>query len=77
MNNISQVIIEYRCMPHENLVSIVGGKRHFRRLRILKLGQSNLNQAQIATELGISLSTGKREIYARRKSCRIRAGVSL
>jgi DNA-directed RNA polymerase specialized sigma24 family protein len=39
---------------------------------ILKLGQSGLNQAQIAVKLGISLSTIKREIYAIRKSCRIK-----
>jgi len=39
---------------------------------ILKLGQSGLNQAQIAVKLDISLSTVKREIYAIRKSCSVK-----
>jgi len=72
LNNISQVIIEYRCMPDGNLATITGELHHYRRLMILKLGQSGLNQAQIAVKLDISLSTVKREIYAIRKSCRIR-----
>jgi len=72
LNNISQVIIEYRCMSDGNLATITGELHHYRRLMILKLGQSGLNQAQIAVKLGISLSTVKREIYAIRKSCRIR-----
>ena len=72
MNNISQVIIEYRCMPDGNFARITGELHHYRRLMILKLGQSGLNQAQIAVELGISLSTVKREISTIRKSCRIR-----
>ena len=72
MNNISQVIIEYRCLPDGNLATITGELHHYRRLMILKLGQSGLNQAQIAVKLDISLSTVKREIYAIRKSCRIK-----
>ena len=72
MNNLSQIIIEYRCMPDGNLATITGELHHYRRLMILKLGQSGLNQAQIAVKLDISLSTVKREIYAIRKSCRIR-----
>jgi DNA-directed RNA polymerase specialized sigma24 family protein len=72
LNNLSQVIIEYRCMPDGNLATITGELHHYRRLMILKLGQSGLNQAQIAVKLDISLSTVKREIYAIRKSCRIR-----
>ena len=72
MNNLSQVIIEYRCMPDGNLATITGELHHYRRLMILKLGQSGLNQAQIAVKLNISLSTVKREICAIRKSCRIR-----
>ena len=67
MNNISQVIIEYRCMPDENLATITGELHHYRRLMILKLGQSGLNQAQIARETGCSLSTVKREIWAIRE----------
>ena len=72
MNNLSQVIIEYRCMPDGNLATITGELHHYRRLMILELGQNGLNQAQIAVKLDISLSTVKREIYAIRKSCRIR-----
>ena len=70
MNNLSQVIIEYRCMPDGNLATITGELHHYRRLMILELGQNGLNQAQIAVKLGISLSTVKREICAIRKSCR-------
>ena len=72
MNNLSQIIIEYRCMPDGNLATITGELHHYRRLMILELGQRGLNQAQIAVKLGISLSTVKREICAIRKSCRIR-----
>jgi DNA-binding NarL/FixJ family response regulator len=72
LNNLSQVIIEYRCMPDGNLATITGELHHYRRLMILKLGQSGLNQSQIAVKLDISLSTVKREICAIRKSCRIK-----
>ena len=72
MNNLSQVIIEYRCMYDGNLATITGELHHYRRLMILKLGQSGLNQAQIAVKLDISLSTVKREIYAIRKSCSVK-----
>jgi DNA-directed RNA polymerase specialized sigma24 family protein len=72
LNNISQVIIEYRCMPEDNLVSIAGELRHYRRKKVLELGLKGMNQAQIAAELGISLSTVKRTFYTIRKTCRIK-----
>ena len=72
LNNVSQFVIEYHCMPYENICSIVGEKRHFRRQKVIKLGLKGWTQLQIAAKLGISLSTVKREIYAIRKTCRIR-----
>ncbi len=72
MNNISQVIIEYRCMPEFNLATIAGEWRHHRRKKVLELGLKGMNQPEIAVELGISLSTVKRTFYAIRKTCRIK-----
>lgn len=72
LNNVSQFVIEYHCMPYENICSIVGEKRHFRRQKVIKLGLKGWTQLQIAAKLGISLSTVKREFYAIRKTCRIR-----
>ena len=72
MNNVSQFIIEYRCMPYDNICSIIGEKRHFRRQIIIKLGLKGCTQLQIASELGLSLSTVKREFYTIRKTCRIK-----
>ena len=72
MNNVSQLIIEYRCMPYDNICSIIGEKRHFRRQIIIKLGLKGCTQLQIASELGLSLSTVKREVYTIRKTCRIK-----
>ena len=72
MNNISQVIIEYRCMPKTNLVSIAGELRHYRCKKVLELGLKGMNQAQIAAELGTSLSTVKRTFYTIRETCRIK-----
>lgn len=73
MNNLSQAIIEYRCMPEANLVSIAGELRHYRRKKVLELGLKGMNQVEIAVELGISLSTVKRTFYTIRKTCRIKA----
>ena len=72
LNNVSQFVIEYHCMPYENICSIVGEKRHFRRQKVIKLGLKGWTQLQIAAKLGISLSTVKREFYAIRKTCRIK-----
>jgi DNA-directed RNA polymerase specialized sigma24 family protein len=73
LNNLSQAIIEYRCMPEANLVSIAGELRHYRRKKVLELGLKGMNQVEIAAELGISLSTVKRTFYTIRKTCRIKA----
>ena len=59
-------------MPEANLVSIAGELRHYRRKKVLELGLKGMNQAQIAAELGISLSTVKRTFYTIRKTCRIK-----
>ncbi len=72
MNNVSQVIIEYRCMPEANLGSIAGDLRHYRCKKVLELGLKGMNQAEIAAELCISLSTVKRTFYTIRKTCRIK-----
>ena len=47
--------------------SVIRYKQDVRRERIRELGQNGLNQAQIATETGYSLSTVKREIWAIRE----------
>ena len=52
--------------------SVIRYKHDVRREKIIELGQLGLNQAQIAEETGYSLSTVKREIYAIRKTCRIK-----
>lgn len=72
LNNVSQYVIEYHCMPYENICSVVDDKRHFRRQKVIKLGLKGYTQAQIAINLGISLSTVKREFYAIRKTCKIK-----
>ena len=59
-------------MPYDNICSIIGEKRHFRRQIIIKLGLKGCTQLQIASELGLSLSTVKREVYTIRKTCRIK-----
>ncbi len=72
LNNVSQFVIEYRCMPYENICSVVGDKHHFRRQKVIELGLKGCTQLQIAENLGISLSTVKREFNAIRKTCRIK-----
>jgi transposase len=72
LNNVSQVIIEYRCMPEANLGSIAGDLRHYRCKKVLELGLKGMNQAEIAAELCISLSTVKRTFYTIRKTCSIK-----
>ena len=59
-------------MPYDNICSIIGEKRHFRRKIIIKLGLKGCTQSQIASELGLSLSTVKREFHTIRKNCRIK-----
>ena len=59
-------------MPYDNICSIIGEKRHFRRQIIIKLGLKGCTQLQMASNLGISLSTVKREVYTIRKTCRIK-----
>ena len=47
--------------------SVIRYRHDVRRERIRELGQNGLNQAQIATATGYSLSTVKREIWAIRE----------
>ena len=47
--------------------SVIRYRQDVRREKIMELGQNGLNQAQIATETGYSLSTVKREIWAIRE----------
>ena len=59
-------------MPEANLGSIAGDLRHYRCKKVLELGLKGMNQAEIAAELCISLSTVKRTFYTIRKTCRIK-----
>jgi DNA-binding NarL/FixJ family response regulator len=72
LDNVSQFVIEYRCMPYDNICSIINEKRHFRRQKVIKLGLKGCTQLQIAAKLGTSLSTVKRDFDAIRKTCRIK-----
>ena len=66
------LILEYRCVPGAKIHSLTGDKAHWRRRKIVKLASKGLTQAQIARKIGWSYSTVKREIYAIRKTCRIK-----
>ena len=66
------MILEYDCVPWAKIHSLTGDKSHWRRRKILELASKGLTQAQIARKIGWSYSTVKREIYAIRKTCRIK-----
>ena len=69
------MILEYRCVPWAKIHSLTQDKAHWRRKNILELVSKGLTQAQIAGKIGWSYSTVKREIYAIRKTCRIKEQV--
>ncbi len=70
--HVHELVLEYRCMPCTQIHSLTGEKYHWRRRKVIELASKGLTQAQIALKLGWSYSTIKREIYAIRKTCRIR-----
>ena len=65
-------MLEYDFVPWAKIHSITGDKSHWRRRKILELASKGLTQAQIASKIGWSYSTVKREIYALRKACKIK-----
>ncbi len=64
--------LEYDCVDWANIHSLTGDKAHWRRRKVVELVSKGLTQAQIARKIGWSYSTVKREIYALRKSCKIK-----
>jgi len=73
---MQSIVLEYTCVPWARVHSLTKEKSHGRRQKILELASKGLTQAQIATKIGWSYSTVKREIYEIRKTCQIMEDVS-
>jgi len=66
------LILEYHCKPWARIHSLTKEKVHWRRKKVLELASKGLTQAQIASKIGWSYSTVKREFYEIRKTSRIK-----
>lgn len=67
-----ELVLEYRCVPSNKILTLAGDKKHWRRKKIIQLSLKGLTQNQIAQKLGFCLSTVEKDIRAIRNNCRIK-----